>query len=166
MIRRNEEIETVPHELDASLPQHRGQTFASSVANFFRRNEVADVPAPIVAKAQPFAQAPQIAHREGTVSKSTLYKHWDAINANGITASEFIAFLQPLADLDGITVSYTYSDEDGREHVYNRRREDVSYENPLSQAIREKKLSREKALSFALNEQGKVWVESNFIELK
>lgn len=97
-----------------------------------------------------------------------LYKHWNAIKAEGISASQFIAFLQPLADLDGITVSYSYSDDDGKEHVYNRRRDDASVPrtNPLSEAIRKGKLSKEKALTFALNEEGRVWIESNFLELK
>jgi hypothetical protein len=40
------------------------------------------------------------------------------------------------------------------------------YENPLSQAIRDKSLPKDKALTFALNEDGKVWIESNFIELE
>ena len=101
----------------------------------------------------------------GAGAKSNLFKHWDAIRAEGITASQFIAFLQPLADLDGITVSYTYSDEDGMEHVYNHRRGEFGSANPLSRAIQERKLSKEKALTFALNEEGRVWIESNFMEL-
>lgn len=168
MSKRSEELETVPHDLDAysSRPgiQTDARTFANTVANFFRRNGDADTRESMVATVLPSGRAPEVVQREQTVSKSILYRHWDAINADGITASEFIAFLQPLADLDGITVSYAYSDEAGKEHVYNHRREDSSYENPLSRAIRENKLSREKALSFALNEEGKVWIESNFIE--
>ena len=116
-------------------------------------------------RAQPFRHASEVAQREQTGAKSNLFKHWDAIRAEGITASQFIAFLQPLADLDGITVSYTYSDEDGMEHVYNHRRGEFGSVNPLSRAIQEKKLSKEKALTFALNEEGRVWIESNFMEL-
>jgi hypothetical protein len=170
MDKRSEEMATVPHDLDdcSSGPrvQTDARTFANTVANFFRKNGGADAPESMVANVQPSGQAPEVVQREQAASKSALYKHWDAIKAEGITASQFIAFLQPLADLDGITVSYTYSDEDGKEHVYNHRREDSSYENPLSRAIRDKNLSREKALTFALNEDGKVWIESNFIELK
>jgi len=159
----------VPHCLDAwpSRPRAQGDSrpFASTVANFFRRNGSADAPESMVAKVQPFGSASEIVRREQTGAKSNLFKHWDAIRAEGITASQFIAFLQPLADLDGITVSYTYSDEDGTEHVYNHRRGELGSANPLSRAIQEKKLSKEKALTFALNEEGRVWIESNFIEL-
>jgi hypothetical protein len=169
MSKRSDDIETVPHSLDVwpSGPkaQANARPFASTVANFFRRDGGADAPESMVAKIQPFGPTLQVVQREQTAAKSALYKHWDAINAEGITASQFIAFLQPLADLDGITVSYTYSDEDGTEHVYNHRRGEFGSANPLSRAIQEKKLSKEKALTFALNEEGRVWIESNFIEL-
>lgn len=115
MSKRSEELETVPHDLDAcsSGPgaQTGARTFANTVANFFRRNGGTDTPESMVATTVgPTGQASEVAPREQTASKSILCKHWDAINADGITASEFIAFLQPLADLDGITVSYIYSD--------------------------------------------------------
>lgn len=108
----------------------------------------------------------EIAQREKVLAPSIFYRHWAAIRAEGITASQFIEFLQPLADLDGISVSFIYQDEQGNERVYNHRTDSDNYENPMSQAIREKKLTRERALSFALNEEGRVWVESNFMELK
>ena len=69
------------------------------------------------------------------------------------------------ASIRGKFFSYIYSDEDGTEHVYNHRRGEFGIENPLSRAIQEKKLSKEKALTFALNEEGRVWIESNFMEL-
>ena len=160
MGKRSDEMETVPHCLDAWPSRPRAQAdsrpFASTVANFFRRNGGADAPESM--------RAPAAAERQQTGAKSNLFRHWDAIRAEGITASQFIAFLQPLADLDGITVSYTYSDEDGTEHVYNHRRGEFASANPLSRAIQEKKLSKEKALTFALNEEGRVWIESNFME--
>ena len=53
--------------------------------------------------------------------QATLFRHWNAIKAEGISASQFIAFLQPLADLDGIMVSYISSDEDGGECLYTPR---------------------------------------------
>ena len=99
-------------------------------------------------------------------SQSDLYKHWQAISADGITASQFIEFLQPFADLDGISVSYVYNDLDGKERVYNRRRDDTTVDNPLTEAIRQKKISRDEAVKLALNEEGRVWIESNFIDLK
>lgn len=100
------------------------------------------------------------------LSQSIFYKHWKAISAEGITASQFIEFLQPFADLDGISVSYVYSDADGKERVYNRRRDDTTVENPLTAAIKEKKISLDQALALARNEEGRVWIESNFIDLK
>ena len=100
------------------------------------------------------------------VAQASFYKHWQAISAEGITASQFIEFLQPFADLEGISVSYVYSDADGNERVYNRRRDDNTVENPLTAAIKEKKISRDEALALARNEEGRVWIESNFMDLK
>lgn len=107
--------------------------------------------------------APQ---RPQAPSQATLLEHWAAISRSGITASQFIEFLQPFADLDGISVSYVYSDAEGKEQVYNHRRDDATTENPLSEAIRQKKISRDEALRLALNDEGRIWIESNFIELK
>lgn len=170
MDRRNEDIETVPHRLEDHPEGPRIQTnavtFASAVANFFRRNGGADASEPVTAEVAPPAPAEEPGQHAQETSKALLYMHWNAIKAEGITASQFIAFLQPLADLDGIAVSYACSDEGGKQQVYKHRREDLSQETPLSRAIREKMVTREKALTFALNEEGKVWIESNFIELK
>jgi hypothetical protein len=169
MSNRRDEIETQPHQLDEAPSWTRTQagarTFAGTVADFLRKSSGTNAQESMVAKARQIRQASVAAQGEQTAAKSRLYKHWDAIRADGVTASEFIAFLQPLADLDGITVSYIYSDEDGTEHVYNHRRGEFGIENPLSRAIQEKKLSKEKALTFALNEEGRVWIESNFMEL-
>lgn len=110
-----------------------------------------------------FAQ--QIQRREEVLGQSIYFKHWQAIKAEGITASQFMEFLQPFADLDGISVSYIYSDPEGNERIYNHRKED-SFENPLSVAIKEKKISKDQALNLALNEEGRVWIESNFMDLK
>jgi len=109
--------------------------------------------------------AQQIQRREEVLAQSSYFKHWKAIKAEGISASQFIEFLQPFADLDGISVSYVYSDADGNERIYNHRKED-SFENPLSMAIKEKKISKDEALNLALNEEGRVWIESNFMDLK
>lgn len=180
MERRSAEIETVPHSLEAARSSRRERSsstssdtrsFAEIVGDFFRKNGQA-APAP---EAAPSANTVREAAPAGPqpVPNPVLYKHWNAIRADGISASQFIAFLQPLADLDGITVSYTYSGDDGKEHVYTRRREDEAAgaaaqprANPLSEAIRKGKLSKEKALTFALNEEGRVWIESNFLDLK
>lgn len=143
----------LPHTLENRPSAVEARTFLGAVANLFRRSAEVEAPESM--------DAALPAH-----PKSALYEHWNAIKADGITASQFIAFLQPLADLDGITVSYSYSDEDGVEHVYNRKRGELGSSDPLSRAIHEKKLSKEKALTFALNEEGRVWIESNFIDLK
>lgn len=169
MDQRGDEMETVPHSLEdrPMVPRSPagGTTFSRTVANFFRSNGGADAPVSMVARVPSFAPASEVARREQTTAQWNLFKHWDAIRAEGITASQFIAFLQPLADLDGITVSYTYSDEEGREQVYSHKRGELGSVNPLSRAIQEKKVSKEKALTFALNEEGRVWIESNFMEL-
>jgi hypothetical protein len=173
MQRRNADIETVPHSLETASsrrsPPRDNKSFAEIVGDFFRRNGQANAQVAVPAHdSPPAAQAPDAAHDQQPATKPDLLKHWNAIQADGISASQFIAFLQPLADLDGITVSYSYSDDDGREHVYNRRHDDevVPRANPLSEAIRKGKLSKEKALTFALNEEGRVWIESNFLDLK
>ena len=161
--------ETQPHSLDDRpwVPSAQGgaRTFAGTIAGFFNKNAGTSARDSMVDKARQVRQALVAAPNSPGGAKSTLYRHWDAIQAEGITASEFIAFLQPLADLDGITVSYVYQDEDGAERVYNHRRGEFGTGNPLSRAIQEKKLSKEKALTFALNEEGRIWIESNFIEL-
>lgn len=160
MGQRSNEVETMPLELETypARPRTPGGTgMFAGFGNLFRRNTAAD-------KASPLGRAADV-EQDSAISTSSLYQHWNAIKADGISASEFIAFLQPLADLDGITVSYTYSDEEGHQRIYHHRRGEPEGPNPLSQAIQEKKLSKEKALTFALNEEGRVWIESNFIEL-
>ena len=175
MERRSEEMETVPHSLDAVSSRGKARSdsrsFTEVVADFFRKNGQADANAPLAAGASSSAAPSPEGESPGprSVSNPVLYKHWNAIRADGISASQFIAFLQPLADLDGITVSYSYNGDDGKEHVYTRRREEGAakpHANPLSEAIRKGKLSKEKALTFALNEEGRVWIESNFLDLK
>ena len=167
MSQRSDDDETVPLELEASSTRPRisgGTGMFAGFGSLFRRNTAAD--APNMPNPQ-HARSPEGAELmyEPATSTSSLYKHWNAIKADGISASEFIAFLQPLADLDGITVSYTYSDDDGHQRTYQHRRGEPDGPNPFSQAIQDKKLSKEKALTFALNEEGRIWVESNFIEL-
>ena len=121
-------------------------------------------PAPPAPHAPPAMSAAPPA--SAIVAQASFYRHWQAISAEGITASQFIEFLQPFADLDGISVSYVYSDADGNERIYNRRRDDTTAENPLTAAIKEKKISRDEALALARNEEGRVWIESNFMDLK
>ncbi|MEP6723039.1 MAG: hypothetical protein ABJA77_16465 [Variovorax sp.] len=169
MSKRSDEIETVPHCLDDGPPAPKAPaatpTFASTVANFFRLKGDEDAPEAMMAQVLPIRHASEASRLAPTPLNSTLYKHWESIQAEGITASQFIAFLQPLADLGGIAVSYIYSDDDGMEQAYHHRGGELGAVNPLSRAIQERKLSKEKALTFALNEEGRVWIESNFIDL-
>ena len=99
------------------------------------------------------------------VAPATLTEHWAVIKGQGFTAAQCIEFLQPLADLEGISVSYVYEDAFGQARGYNHKRADTSFENPLSRAIRDKHLTKERALQFALNSEGRTWIESNFIDL-
>ena len=69
--------------------------------------------------------------------RSILFRYWNAIKAEGITASQFVDFLQPLADLDGITVSYIDDDEDSNnERAYVHRRSESDLHSPRSQGAR------------------------------
>jgi hypothetical protein len=69
--------------------------------------------------------------------RSILFRYWNAIKAEGITASQFVDFLQPLADLDGITVSYIDDDEDSNnERAYDHRRRESDLHSPRSQGAR------------------------------
>ncbi len=161
-------MDTEPHGLDAKPAGGKcpadTRSFADIVTGFFRRTGEAFAPAG--ASASPAGESHEAPAGAKPDLPGVLLKHWGALKTDGISASQFIAFLQPLADLEGITVSYTYLDDDGLEHTYNRRREDVASENPLSKDIRAGRLSREKALSFALNAEGRVWIETNFQEIQ
>jgi len=55
----------------------------------------------------------QIALREEVLEKARFYQHWNRLKADNVTASQFIEFLRPLADLDGISVAYV---DKGDEH--------------------------------------------------
>jgi hypothetical protein len=162
---------TLPHSLEAIPAPERvrsdARSFSEIVTDFFRKNgQAREAAAPARSSASPVDAVRDIPNGKPDVPNAVLLKHWNAIMADGISASRFIAFLQPLANLDGIAVSYTYFDDDGHEHTYNRRGNDPSGENPLSKDIRAGRLSMEKALTFALNEEGRVWIETNFHELK
>jgi hypothetical protein len=118
---------TVPSDLDAYASRSRasagGPTLAASLANFFRRNDRASAPSSSAAAAEFAAREAQA--REAAV-QATLFRHWNAIKAEGISASELIAFLQPIADLDGIMVSYISGDEDGDECLYTPGRNEAA----------------------------------------
>jgi len=96
--------------------------------------------------------AAQVRH----ASNLTLLQHWRAIQDDGITATAFIAFLKPLADLDGITVSHFYArlDQAGDDRA-----------SALVQTDGESGQSTTKNLTFVLNTEGGISVESNFVEL-
>ncbi len=111
-------------------------------------------------------QAPPIQRGLPAGEQSTLSDHWLALQSAGFAASQVIEFLQPIADLEGISVSYVYLDDAGREQIYNHRSDDSTFHNPLSQAIKEKRLTKSAAMKFALNDEGRGWIESNFMELE
>lgn len=46
--------------------------------------------------------------REAVLREASLVSHWARISAEKITALEFMKFLQPMADLEGLSVSYPY----------------------------------------------------------
>ncbi|MDR6855903.1 hypothetical protein [Variovorax guangxiensis] len=126
MNQRSGDIATLPHDLDAYPSRSRtsasGGTLASSLASFFRRNDPA---AASSSSAAEVAFAANEAEARQAAVQAALFRHWNAIKAEGISASQFIAFLQPLADLDGITVSYISSDEGGDECLYTPRRNEA-----------------------------------------
>lgn len=126
MNQRSDDTATVPQDLDAYALRPRasagGATLASSLANFFRKNDRATPSSSSAAEVE--FGASEAEAREAAV-QATLFRHWNAIKAEGISASQFIAFLQPLADLDGIMVSYISSDEDGGECLYTPRRNEA-----------------------------------------
>ncbi|CAN7561271.1 hypothetical protein LJR290_003980 [Variovorax sp. LjRoot290] len=134
MDHRDEGLEMVPRNLDACptgscAPKDR-TTLAA--ANLLRQNGSADIPPSMIDK--PWSPAND-AEAQQAALRSILFKHWDVIKAEGITASQFVDFLQPLADLDGITVSYIDGDEDNNERVYDHRRREPDVHSPRSQAI-------------------------------
>ena len=117
MNQRSEDIETAPHDLGAYPSQPRASTrvgtLASSAANFFRGPDRASRSLPPRRVLLPSAEA----EARRAALQAVLFRHWSAVKADGITASEFVAFLQPLADLDGITVSYICGNGDDTEDV-------------------------------------------------
>lgn len=81
---------------------------------------------------------------------------WRFLKKNGITASQFIEFLRPLADLDGIEVTHVYQSapESSPERTESALQQDRQF------------AATEKVLSFGLNKEGRVLIQSNFIDLK
>jgi hypothetical protein len=142
MDRRDEGLERVPRNVDACMPLAAANLLRQS-GNPERSPSMLDKPWTLASD----AEAQQAALR------AVLSRHWDAIRAEGITASQFVDFLQPLADLDGIDVSYVDTDEDPGERVDDHRRNERDVHSPPSQAARATKLSGEGAPSYALLEE-------------
>jgi hypothetical protein len=126
MNQRSVDTATVFNDLntDPSPPRASASraTLASSLVNFFRNNERAT---PSSSSNAEVAFATRLAEEREAAVQAALFRHWNAIKAEGISASQFIAFLQPLADLDGILVSYISSDDDGDECLYTSRRSEA-----------------------------------------
>ncbi len=77
---------------------HASQTFTETFTGFFtgrpRRQATA------LRAAQTIEAAEQLA-----LARPALAQHWQKIAAEGVTAAQFIEFLQPLADLEGLSVT-------------------------------------------------------------
>ncbi len=121
-------------------------------------------PAPAPAPTQVGANLDVFDCGKATSSKSAFCKHWSAIQVDGISASEFIAFLQPLADLDGVSVTYGYR-EDATAAAPVERAEVAQEDASLSRALEVSRMSRAKALRFALSDEGRILIESHFVGL-
>src|SRR5687768_15599985 len=121
MDHRDEGLEMVPRNLDACPSASRAPMDRATLA---AANSMID---------KPWSPAND-AEAQQAALRSILFRYWNAIKAEGITASQFVDFLQPLADLDGITVSYIEGDEDSSERVYDHRRRESDLHSPRSQA--------------------------------
>lgn len=95
------------------------------------------------------------------LGKAKFESCWQLVSAAGVTASEFIEFLRPLAEQEGVMLSYCYCDEDGTSQTY-RHLQGSADENPVTRAIRRGELTREKALSLALSDEGRRWIAAQF----
>jgi len=91
--------------------------------------------------------------------QALFFQHWERIKADGATASQFIEFLHPLADLDGVSVSYDLRVDAAPDGTQPATRGKA----PVAAEPGEGGLRR-KALSFALNEQGRISIESDFMD--
>jgi hypothetical protein len=131
MDHRDEGLEMVPRNLDARPSGSRAPKDRTTLAaaNLLRQSGSADIPPSMIDK--PWSPAND-AEAQQAALRSILFKYWNAIKAEGITASQFVDFLQPLADLDGITVSYIDGDEDGNERGYDHRRREFDVHGPRS----------------------------------
>lgn len=135
MDHRDEGLEMVPRNLDACPSGSRDPMDRTTLvaANLLRQSGSADIPRSMIDK--PWSPAND-AEAQQAALRSILFRYWDAIKAEGITASQFVDFLQPLADLDGITVSYIDGDEDNQERLYDHRRREPDAHSQRSQAAR------------------------------
>jgi len=70
-------------------------SFADIVTGFFRRT--GETFAPAGASASPAEESHEAPAGAKPDLPSVLLKHWGALKTDGISASQFIAFLQPLA---------------------------------------------------------------------
>jgi hypothetical protein len=82
--------------------------------------------------------------RTGASVEAVLFAHWSAIQKDNISASAFINYLQPLADLDGMSISHLNYDVAGVHHATE----------PSSRTT----------MSFALTKDGRVSIQSSLIE--
>lgn len=95
-------------------------------------------------------------------ARARYFGHWSAIQNDQITASEFIAYLRPLADLDGVSVVHQDYDTPGDDlrDALDSNTWDMS---PFGYASATKP-SSETTMAFALNEEGQVWIRNDLDE--
>lgn len=86
--------------------------------------------------------------------KAACLRAWRLIREQGITPTQFIEFLQPLADLDGLVVSHFVETAIGGPGAA-----------PTVTAGQQVIEQTERRLSFALDVHGAISVESNLMEL-
>lgn len=91
--------------------------------------------------------------------EAVFFEHWRALQRDNISASAFINYLQPLASLDGISVSYLNCQQVGDRHTSDSR---SSGSGVVSDASTDP--NTRIALSVALNDKGRVGSQSSSAE--
>lgn len=80
---------------------------------------------------------------------------WRHLESSGITATQFIEFLKPLANLDGLEVT----------HVYQGAQSLSPVQADSESQLQKRFAATEKVLSFGLNQDGRLLIQSNFVDL-
>lgn len=103
----------------------------------------------------------EIERRKKELADSSFIQVLDLMKNLSISASSMISYLQPHAELDGVLVKYIYKNDKNKEVVFLYR-PGKRGSNKFKQDIDDKKLTQEQALSYALNDEGKKYVNGLF----